>query len=92
MALTRKELTRCLKALANERRIRIVQELLAAHVPLDIDAIARRIRLSYPSTTKHVAQLERCDFLERTRTGITVYYRVRRSSELLASVLRHLQR
>ncbi len=89
--MERKEFTRCLKALANERRVRIIQELLVA-APLDMDALARRLKLSYKSTAKHVAQLERCDFLERTRMGLQVLYRVDRTHPLLRTVLSHLDR
>lgn len=85
----RRELTRCLKALANERRMRILQELLAG-APLDAGALAQRIHLSYKSTAKHLAQLERCDFLQRTRMGVEVFYRVDRSHPLLRSILQHV--
>ena len=87
--MQRKDFTRCLKALANERRVRIVQELLTA-APLDVDALARRIKLSYKSTAKHVAQLERCDFLDRTNVGAQALYRVNRSHQLLRAILSHL--
>lgn len=87
--MQRKEFTRCLKAIANERRVRIVQELLTAP-PLDVDALAQRIKLSYKSTAKHVAQLERCDFVERIHSGNQVLYRVRVQFPLLRSVLQHL--
>lgn len=87
--MQRKEFTRCLKALANERRVRILQELLGSF-PLDVDALARRIKLSYKSTAKHVAQLERCDFLERARMGREVFYRVNRSHAFLRATLSYL--
>lgn len=88
--MQRKEFTRCLKALANERRVRILQELLGSF-PLDVDALARRIKLSYKSTAKHVAQLERCDFIERAHPGNQVLYRMRTRHPFLRSVLPHLQ-
>lgn len=91
MCMEQKELTRCLKALANERRMRIIQELLAV-APLDVGALARRIHLSYKSTAKHIAQLERCDLLQRTRRGIEVFYRVDRSHPLLRSILQYVRK
>ena len=91
MAMSRRDFTRCLKALANERRVRILQELLAA-APLDVDALAHRIKLSYKSTAKHVAQIERCDFVERTHMGVQVLYRVNRTHTFLRVLFQHLRR
>lgn len=90
MGMTRKELTRCLRALANERRVRILEELLGP-TPLDVDALARRIKLSYKSTAKHVAQLERCDLVDRQRQSLQVYYRANRQHPLLRVILDHLK-
>jgi DNA-binding transcriptional ArsR family regulator len=90
MPTPRKEFTRCLKALANERRVRILQELLEG-MPLDVDALARRLKLSYKSTAKHVAQLERCDFLQRVHYGNQVIYRVNVQHPIFRSVAQHLR-
>lgn len=61
-SMQRKELTRCLKAVANERRVRIVQELL--RVPgLTVGQLARLLKLSYPSTSRHVQKLAACDII-----------------------------
>lgn len=90
MIMQRRELTRCLKALANERRVRILEELLGS-MPLTVDALARRIKLSYQATSKHVAQLERCDLVDRTRQSLEVYYRVNRQHPVLRAILTHFR-
>ena len=84
----RRELTRCLRALANERRVRIIEELLGP-LPLDVDALARRLKLSYKATAKHVSLLERCDLVDRARQSLQVYYRANRQHPLLRTILTH---
>lgn len=90
MSTQRREFTRCLKALANERRVRILEALLGSF-PLTVDALARRIKLSYQATSKHVAQLERCDLVDRARQSLEVYYRANRHHPILRVLLSHFR-
>lgn len=88
--MERRELTRCLRALGNERRMRAVQEL-AVSPPLTVEAIARRIKLSYKSTARHMAILEQCGVVERTRMSLEVYYRVNRRHPAMCFALSQLK-
>ncbi|MBI4434714.1 winged helix-turn-helix transcriptional regulator [Candidatus Uhrbacteria bacterium] len=84
--MQQKELATCLRALGNERRMRAVREL-ATSPPLTVEAIARRIKLSYKSTARHMAVLERCGIVERARVSLEVYYRVNRQHPVLRFTL-----
>jgi len=52
--------TRELKALANQRRLTIIKELNRGG-PLSVSEIARRLKLSVRSTSKHVQKLAHTD-------------------------------
>lgn len=70
-----KELTNIFKALANERRLRILKLLLAER-ELTVSEISERINLSYKSTSKHLIQLERAGFLKNRMVSLNVYYSI----------------
>ena len=86
-----KELTKCLKALANERRLRILQEL-AKHEPLPINRIAKRIGLSLKSTSKHIQKLVECDFIERKQSSLWIWCTLNRRHPILQSLLKHFKK
>lgn len=83
-------ITKCLKALANERRLLILQEL-ARREPLTINTIAKRIELSLKSTSKHIQKLVECDLLERTQHSTFVWCRLNRKHTMLKLILSHLK-
>lgn len=83
--MKRKELTRCLKAVANERRVRIVQELL--RVPgLTVGQIARLLKLSYPSTSRHVQKLAACDIIHLEQQSLEVHCWVNNAHAIVSFV------
>lgn len=84
-----RELTKCLKAVANERRLKIIDELRRRE-PLTITDIAKRIGLSLKSTSKHVQKLTDCDFVERKQRSLEVRCSLNRSHPFLRSLLPHL--
>ena len=61
------------KALGNERRLKIIEALLREG-SLSLEALSKRIRLSYRSTSKHLLLLEGVGFLERVVKNRNVFY------------------
>lgn len=83
------QLTKCLKALANGRRLRLLQELLRAR-ELTVGDLSGRIKLSYRSTSKHLLKLAECDLIDRDQRSSEVHCSVNRQHPLLRAVLPHL--
>ncbi|MBI4138665.1 winged helix-turn-helix transcriptional regulator [Candidatus Uhrbacteria bacterium] len=65
---------RILKALANQRRLTILQKLKDRE--LSVAEIAASIKLSFRSTSKHLHVLARADILDRRQKSLTVFYRI----------------
>ncbi len=86
-----RELTKCLKALANERRLLILRELVRRE-PLTIHTLAKRIGVSLKSTSKHIQKLVECDFIEREQKSSFVWCRLNRKHGMLQSFLSHLKK
>lgn len=81
-----KEMTRCLKALANERRVRIIHEL--RRMPgLTVGGIARILKLSYPSTSRHIQKLASCEIITLDQQSLNVSCYLNKNHPLLRSVL-----
>ena len=85
-----RELTKCFKALANERRLRVLKELYYRE-PLTINTIAKRIKLSLKSTSKHMQKLSDCDLIERSNNSLQVWCRINRKHPLVRSIIAHLK-
>ncbi len=68
-----KNLGRKFKALGNERRLRIMGELLK-HKKLTVGEISDKIRLSFRSTSRHLKVLENSEFVNWEQVGINIYY------------------
>lgn len=85
-----RELTKCLKALANERRLKIIS-ILAKHEPLIINDIADRLGLSLKSTSKHIQKLSDCGIVERNQRSSQVYCRLSRKHPVFRSLAQHIR-
>ncbi len=70
-----KSLEKILKALANKRRLAILAHIKKAKEATVTD-IARSIRLSVKSTSKHLAILKAADILDHEQRSLQVYYRL----------------
>lgn len=68
-----KNLGRKFKALGNERRLRIIEELLK-YKRLTVGGISEKIKLSFRSTSRHLKVLENAGFVSWEQVGINVYY------------------
>ena len=78
---------RSLKALANGRRLSILR-LLKKRKELSVTDIAEKIRLSFRSTSRHLAILSAAEIVEREQRSLQVFYRIRDSlARVVNSVL-----
>lgn len=71
-----------LKALANEKRIEILQ-ILAKSPSLSVGDIAEDIHLHFKSTSKHLQKLVEAGFLEQRRDGLYVVHSLKKWAERL---------
>ena len=70
-----KNLSKKFKALANERRLKIVKELMR-YKKLTVGEISDKINLSFRSTSRHLKILEAVGFVSWQQTGLNVYYSI----------------
>jgi len=70
-----KELEKLLKALANRRRLAIL-EYLKKRREASVGEIADEIGLSLKATSKHLAILAACDIVERDQRSLQMFYRI----------------
>ncbi len=64
-----------LKALANKRRLAVLQ-YLKNQKEATVGEISEAIRLSFRSTSRHLGVLSHADVLEKEQRGTEVYYRI----------------
>ena len=67
------KLEKTLKAVANRRRLAIL-EFLKTEKEAPVGDIASKIKLSFRSTSKHLAILSSLDILEKTQKSSQVFY------------------
>ena len=70
-----KDLEKVLKALANERRLKIIK-ILKRSSELSVGEIAEEIGLSFRSTSRHLTLLYRAGVLEQERRANLVEYKI----------------
>lgn len=70
-----RESTRVLKALANERRLKILK-ILFEKGPLPVGDISSAINLSFRSTSRHLLLMEKVNLLTRKQVKTSVFYDV----------------
>ncbi|MBI5466419.1 MAG: winged helix-turn-helix transcriptional regulator [Candidatus Kerfeldbacteria bacterium] len=68
-------LERLLKALANRRRLGIVN-YLKNHREATVGELADAIKLSLKATSKHLTVLSAADIIDREQRSLLVYYRL----------------
>jgi DNA-binding transcriptional ArsR family regulator len=68
---------RVLKALANRRRLAIVQ-YLSNREHASVGNIANEIKLSFKSTSHHLRLLAAADILEKEQTSTSIFYSLHR--------------
>ena len=67
------EVERICKSLGNKRRL-IILQLLAARGRVSVSDIAAHLKLSLPSTSRHLRSLVNADLIENEQTSTTVNY------------------
>ncbi len=82
-------MTKDLKALANTRRLAIIQ-VLRKDQPLTVSEVARKIKLSFRSTSKHIHKLSNREFIECLQISKDVYCNLNHAHPLLSKVLQDL--
>lgn len=70
-----KDLEKILRALANRRRLVILKLLKEKH-EVSVSDIASHLRLSFRSTSRHLATLRIAGVVDREQKGLAVYYRI----------------
>ncbi|MEK7600985.1 MAG: metalloregulator ArsR/SmtB family transcription factor [Patescibacteria group bacterium] len=73
--MNERELERVLKALANRRRVAIVR-FLKKRKESSVGDIAGAIKLSFKSTSRHLALLAAADIVDREQRSLSVYYKI----------------
>ncbi len=66
---------RVLKALANRRRIAILRHL-KKNKEASVGDLSEAIKLSFKSTSRHLAVLIGADIVEREQRGLLVFYKL----------------
>lgn len=63
------------KALANRRRLEIIK-YIKGKKKANVGSVAKHIKLSLKSTSKHLAILSGADLLEREQKNVLVFYSI----------------
>ena len=71
--MNEKELEKIFKALANKRRI-VILKFLKRKGNASVGDVANVIKLSLPSTSKHLMILFNADLVEKEQKSLIVYY------------------
>ncbi len=80
--MNERDLERILKALGNKRRLAAVNYIRKEKVA-SVTAIAKNIKLSLRSTSRHLGILLTADILEREQAGLMVYYNISKDAPLI---------
>lgn len=76
------QLERVYKSLGNKRRL-IVLQFIAAKSRASVGEVSRHVKLSFPSTSRHLRILANADLLESEQTSTTVYYSVQKERDAI---------
>lgn len=84
-----KELERFLKALANKRRLAVIN-FLKKQKEANVGEIAEQIHLSFKSTSRHLSVLTNVDILEKEQRSSEVFYRLNNEMSEVANRILHI--
>ena len=88
--MNRKNLEKLLKAVANKRRLAILN-YLAKGKEANVGDIAEHINLSFKSTSRHLSTLIAVDLLDREQRSLEVFYRLSKNlPDVVKTIMRHL--
>ena len=78
-----KKIEKVLKALANHRRLEILNILRNKKEDITVGEIAEGIKLSFKSTSRHLAVLSAAEIVTRDQINLHVYYKISPDASLL---------
>lgn len=84
--MTTKELEKILKAVANHRRLSILKYLQRTK-KANVGDIADHLKLSFRSTSRHLAILKAVDLIDKEQKGVEMVYNLEQS---LPSVIKNI--
>lgn len=84
------ELEKTLKAVANRRRLAIL-EFLRNKQQSPVNIIAQQIKLSFRSTSKHLSVLYAVDLVEKEQKSISVYYKLNANGRKILAVINSIK-
>ena len=85
-----KQLEKTLKAMANRRRLAIAK-FLKDNSASSVGEIAREIKLSFKSTSRHLGLLSAADIVDKEQKGLTVFYSLSKDQKpIIKSLISHL--
>jgi len=70
-----RDIEKILKALANQRRLAIIK-YIKSEKEAAVGDIARKIKLSFKATSKHLAILYGADIVEKEQRGVQIFYKL----------------
>jgi len=81
--------TKILKALANEKRLEILN--LLEKREMNVSEIAKLVRLHFKSVSKHLQKLAEAGLLNRTQKGFRVEYGLKKEIKQLVNLLKKIK-
>jgi DNA-binding transcriptional ArsR family regulator len=81
-----REWEKVLKALSNKRRMRIVA-FIKRRKRANVGDVAKHIKLSFRSTSKHLSVLEKAGILDKNQVGLYIFYSLTASPSVVFRVL-----
>ncbi|MEK9158792.1 MAG: metalloregulator ArsR/SmtB family transcription factor [Patescibacteria group bacterium] len=85
-----KQMEKTLKAMANHRRLAIAK-FLKDNGASSVGEIAREIKLSFKSTSRHLGLLSAADIVDKEQKGLTVFYFLSKDQKpVIKSLFSHL--
>lgn len=84
-----KELEKILKALANKRRL-LILKILKRKKKISVGNMAKEIKLSFKSTSKHFAILYSAGIVEKEQISLSMYYSIIKKLPRVVSELIHI--
>jgi DNA-binding transcriptional ArsR family regulator len=83
------QIEKILKAAANRRRLKILR-YLKDHKRVSVSELAGHIKLSFKSTSRHLAILRNTDLVETEQVSLTILYSLSSSApKVLEQILSH---
>ena len=84
------EMEKILKAVANRRRLAILKILYGKN-EMSVGAIAKQIKISFRSTSKHLAILYSVGLLKKEQRSLSIFYRLDQKGTKIFSFVNSLK-